>query len=100
MPLTIEALGLLVVLFPGFLSSVLLDHISVRQPKDNFSKAVEALVFIFIIYTIALSIAGLPQLTLASTSQIPSFANSLLRQKFLWVLLCLSLVVPLIVGFC
>ena len=43
MDFTFEALSILVVLLPGFLSSALLDHVVVRRSRDNVQRIIERL---------------------------------------------------------
>ena len=51
---TFEALIILAVLLPGFLSSAILDMVVVRKPKGNLSKLIEAMAFSFLIYVIVI----------------------------------------------
>ena len=52
MSITSEALAVLLLLMPGFLASVVLNSVVVRQTKDRVGGIIEALVFSFVIYAI------------------------------------------------
>ena len=50
--MTSEALGVFLLLMPGFLSSTVLNAIVVRQRKDRVGSIIEAMVLSFVIYAI------------------------------------------------
>lgn len=52
MSITNETLAVLLLLMPGFLASVILNSVVVRQVKDRVGGIIEALVFSFVIYAI------------------------------------------------
>lgn len=100
MDITLEALALLIVLLPGFVSSSILDHVIVRKPKDHFGRIIEALVFSFIIYAVVVGIVGVPAFEAPEgTADVPRIATALINQSFVWVALLLSIVIPLFLGF-
>jgi hypothetical protein len=53
MPGTIEALGILLLLLPGFSCAYLVQRLTVRPRQTELDKVVEALLFSFILYLIA-----------------------------------------------
>jgi hypothetical protein len=100
MDITLEALALLIVLLPGFVSSSILDHVAVRKPKDHFGRIIEALVFTFIIYAVVVGAVGIPAFELpAGAADVPRIATALINQSFVWVALVLSILLPLFLGF-
>jgi hypothetical protein len=53
MPGTIEALGVLLLLLPGFSCAYLVQHLSVRPRQTELDKVIEALLFSFFLYLTA-----------------------------------------------
>lgn len=100
MDVSFEALGILAVLLPGFVSSAILDHVVVRKPKDAFGKLTEALVFSFLIYASLAAVIGNPAAGLpADASSISQAVSLSLNRYFVVGALVLSIVLPLALGF-
>jgi hypothetical protein len=53
MPGTTEALGVLLLLLPGFSCAYIVQHLAVRPKQTELDKAIEALLFSFFLYVIA-----------------------------------------------
>ncbi|HEX2253601.1 MAG TPA: DUF6338 family protein [Thermoanaerobaculia bacterium] len=96
MDFTFEALSILVVLLPGFLSSALLDHVVVRRGRDNVQRVVEALVFSFVIYAVLLIVLGPPVHPLPMTAG--ELARFPLSRVFVGGSLLLSILLPSLLG--
>jgi hypothetical protein len=58
MPAKIEALGILLVLLPGFSCAFLVQHIAVRAKQTELDKVVEALLLSFVLYLCTLPFFG------------------------------------------
>lgn len=100
MSITFEALALMVLLLPGFVSSTALDHVLVRKPKDSLGKIIEALVFSFVIYAIVVGLVGVPAFEAPeNANDVPQVATALINQSFVWLALAMSLLLPLLLGW-
>ena len=58
MPEKAEALSILFVLLPGFVSAYVTQHLAVRRDQSQIEKIVEALIFSFLLYLITLPFFG------------------------------------------
>jgi hypothetical protein len=58
MPDKIEALGILLILLPGFSCAYVTQHLAVRRDQTELDKAVEALLFSFVLYLATLPFFG------------------------------------------
>ena len=75
MPSKAEALGIMLILLPGFTSAYIAQYLSVRRKQSEFDKVVEALLFSVVLYLLTLPFFGnsLPAFWSASTEQPNSF---------------------------
>jgi len=58
MPGKIEALGILLLLLPGFTCAYISQHLAVRREQTELDKVVEALIFSFVLYLATLPFFG------------------------------------------
>jgi hypothetical protein len=58
MPGKIEALGILLLLLPGFMCAYISQHLAVRRERTELDKVVEALIFSFLLYLATLPFFG------------------------------------------
>jgi len=58
MPEKAEALGILLVLLPGFACAYIVQFLAVRRRQTEMDKVVEALLFSLVLYVITLPIFG------------------------------------------
>lgn len=89
---TYEALQVLVILIPGFISAAIMDRLLVRKEKKEISLLIEALIFSMIIYAIYLPIFQRPPIA------IDSQGFQLDRVSFM-SLVVISIFLPLILSF-
>ena len=99
MNVTLEALNILLLLLPGFLSSIVLNMLVVRKLQDNFAKVVEALVLSFLIYGCT---AGIMELQPFSAPEVRSStvaaAGTQVNPRFLIYTLVVSVALPLVLS--
>src|ERR1035441_5417168 len=97
MPEKAEALGVLLILLPGFACAYIAQFLAVRRKQTEFDKVVEALLFSFILYAVTLPFFG-RTLPISWQSQGPSQPNLYLVKfdyGYLVTLLCLTIVLAL-----
>jgi len=92
-----EALQILVFLIPGFISTKILNGLIVREDDRELGKVTEALIFSLIIYTIHAAISLGNPISIQHSGESLSFSYNSFS---LFVLLGLSIVLPLVFGFC
>ncbi|MCP4658213.1 MAG: hypothetical protein GY856_22605 [bacterium] len=96
MKITHETLAILLLLMPGFISSILLNVVLARKPADASSRVIEALVFSFLIYVLMSPLYQGTPVQLISTSSGTS-ASYRLMTSYVPLLgsLILSVLLPL-----
>ena len=94
MPDKAEALGILLVLLPGFASAYLVQMLAVRRKQSELDKVVEALLFSLIFYLITLPLFGstLPLSWRAPDANHPDVYQVVVQWKHLATLAGLALV--------
>lgn len=100
MNLTFEAINILFLLVPGFISIRVLDSVITRKNTNNPSKVTEAFVFSFLIYaSVNVFYRWEPLVTAHKTGDIfsYSFTNDI---WLIFLTLALSLLIPLLIGAC
>lgn len=96
MKITHETLAILLLLMPGFISSILLNVVLARKPADATSRVIEALVFSFLIYALMSPLYQGAPLQLVSTSSGTSTSYRLVTSYVpLLGSLLLSVLLPL-----
>lgn len=93
---TYQALQILIFLIPGFIASIILDILVVRNKKNDLSKVIEALSFTLVIFAIFSAATGRSPLSADKTGQIVSWTYD--GQAFIW-LIGISIVIPVILSF-
>lgn len=101
MSLTGEGLTILVVLLPGFISSLILSALVSRRTPDQFGRIIEALVFSFTIYAVVSMWIG-QSAVLLIRQDLEAGAQWSVRFNpvVVWPILGLAVVLPLIMGLC
>ncbi|MEX0730267.1 MAG: DUF6338 family protein [Aquisalimonadaceae bacterium] len=98
MNISVEALNILFLLMPGFISSRVLDAVITRKSSSISEKIIEALIFSFLIYAISSLVFNWAPLFIAETTQ---HAVIYTFSKDYWLIssvLFHSLALPLILG--
>ncbi|MEW8229112.1 MAG: DUF6338 family protein [Candidatus Thiodiazotropha endolucinida] len=98
MNITQETVNILFLLIPGFISARVLDSVITREPIDQFSRVIEALVFSLLIYAVVnITIDWQPLIT--QTKVEGSFQYTFTTNiKLLYITLAYSVVLPLVLG--
>jgi hypothetical protein len=94
MPDKAEALGILLVLLPGFAASYIVQMLAVRRRQSEFDKVIEALLFSFALYLFTLPFFGntLPLSWRALDANHPDVYQVVIQWKHLASLAALALV--------
>lgn len=100
MSISLEAVAVLMILLPGFVSSAVLDHVVVRKSREGLAQITEALVFSFLIYATLVSVGGFPVVRgTVDARHLPNLLESAVNRRFVLGALLLSLLLPLVLGF-
>ncbi|DAB35886.1 MAG TPA: hypothetical protein CFH80_07760 [Sulfurospirillum cavolei] len=93
MNLTYDTINILLILIPGFISSIIFRQFHNKEKFDNYEKTIEALVFSVIIYIILILFDKWQPLAFKDGDiKIPPFINLLLTIIFM-------IVIPMLIGF-
>jgi len=79
MPASVEALGILLLLLPGFACALILQSIAIRVKQTELEKIIEALVLSFVLYLVTLPFFGYTLPVSWTVSHDGSFANYVIR---------------------
>lgn len=79
MPASIEALGILLLLLPGFSCAFLVQRIAVRAKQSELDKVIEALLLSFVLYLITLPFFGYSLPVSWTASRDGNYANYAIR---------------------
>lgn len=85
MPSKVEALGIFLILLPGFTCAYVAQYLSVRRKQTEFDKVVEALLFSVILYVLTLPMFGntLPVSWTSSTADRDQYLISIRLSQLL-----------------
>jgi len=79
MPASVEALGILLLLLPGFGCAFLVQRIAVRAKQTELDKVIEALLLSFVLYLVTLPFFGYSLPVSWTASREGNFANYVIR---------------------
>lgn len=93
MPEKLEALGVFLVLLPGFRSAYVVQQLCLRRKQSELDKVVEALLFSFLLFLITLPLFGyvLPVSWHPVVAQDGTAYTIVFNAKYLWTLFALAL---------
>jgi hypothetical protein len=101
MPDKLEALGIFLILLPGFCSAYVIQHLCVRRKQSDLDKVVEALLFSLLLYLATLPLFGfvLPLSWHPATTPQGTVYTIAIHYKHLAVLFLLAIAVGVVYAF-
>ena len=97
MPGKVEALGILLILLPGFTCAYISQHLAVRRERTELDKVIEALIFSFVLYLATLPFFGYT-LPVSWHSGTNGTYQIVLHYRQLFVLLIASIALGILYG--
>ena len=98
MQYTYEALNILFLLIPGFISEKILDVLITRKNKDNFTRFIEALIFSFLVYAFTAIIYKWQPLVQINYSDGNTIYNFSTDNEIIFITLFFSIILPFVLG--
>jgi hypothetical protein len=97
MPSTIQALGVLFVLLPGFLAAYMLQTLVARPKQTDLEKVIEAIILSFLVYIASALIIG-TKLPISWHLEKDQWVNSTWVIQTAWNKLWVVILLPLVFG--